>query len=109
MEQKEFQIESLPDYSFRTKKMRATEINAMKIYFDTEDIEKLVKAQDYALQHLEVNIKGQWLQVQKQEKNGEFTYWPGNLEDNVNATQELFNWFLSNVVFAVFQKSEELK
>lgn len=109
MEQKEFQIESLPDYTFRVKKMRAVEINAMKLYFDPDDINKLIVCQDYALQHLEVNIKGQWLPVEKVEKNGEFTYWPGNLEDDDTAIQELFKWFLNNVVYAVFQKSEELK
>lgn len=100
MEQKEFQIEAMPNYSFRTKKLRAIEINAIAQTLDLDSIQATIQTQDFILEHLEVSIKGVWTTVKQ--KND---YWPATLEDDVIATKQLVGWFLNNVVYSAFQKS----
>lgn len=102
MEQQTFTIDSMKDYLFRPKVMRAVEINAIGMTMDLDDINATIKTYDFCLEHIEVNIKDNWLPVKKGND-----YWPATIENDVVAVKELVTWFLQNVVFKVFQNSSE--
>ena len=105
MKQKEFTIETLPNYTFRTTKISSVELLSLQSVMDFDKLENIKTVYCFILGHLETNIDGKWIKTYDEKFD---LYMPRNLEDNGQALQELVMWFVVNVLHPLFQKSDEL-
>ena len=99
---KEFVLDNHPNYKFRVAKIPATEIIAIARQLDLEDYKKLVTLTDYALEHIEVIDGEKWQPVKIA---GRQVYNPFGIENDLILLNDLVNYFLDEVVFKNFIKS----
>lgn len=102
MEQKEFTLKKLPNFTFRVGKISPVEYLTLNTFVDFNDFSKTEKCFDFILTHTEVNLNGVWNVV----KEGDLIL-PLNLCDNLPAMEELVYYFLHEVLIPLFQDSKE--
>lgn len=100
----EFVVESLPDFTFRIKKMNSIEMLALQNQIKFDDMESTEKSFYSVLKFIEVNVNGKWLPC----LNGKDII-PVKLEEDVNAMNEVFGYFMKEYFVPVFRKSNESK
>lgn len=105
MKQIEFTIETLPEYTFRTTKMSSIDLLSLQSIMDFDKMENVKTIYTFILEHLETLIEGKWVKTYDSKYD---LYMPRNLEDNGIALQELFMWFIVNILQPLFRKSDEL-
>lgn len=104
MKQEVFNIKSLPDFEFRIKKISPVDLLCLTTTMDLEDFNKTQDSYNFILEHTEVKINDKWFPVKIQGKD---IYMPESLEENLIALNELIEYFFSNIIAPLFQKSSE--
>ena len=104
MKQEVFSINSFPDLEFRVKKISPVDLLCLTTTMDLEDFSKTQSSYNFILEHIEVKINDKWFNVKI---TGKDIYMPESLEENLVALNELIEWFFSNVIAPLFQKSSE--
>lgn len=104
MKQIEFSVKSKPELKFRTGKISAVELLALQTQIDFENMKQTTTIFNFILEHTEVQIGGQWVNVK--EKNLE-VYYPVGIEDDIIVLQEIIFYFLTNILKPIFMKSNE--
>ena len=99
MEQKEFNIESLPNNKFRIAKLDPTEILALGMTTNFEDFKKTVETMNFSLEHVEVQTGDKWTLVKQP---GRSVYMPMGIETNYKALREIIEFFIEEVLSKVF-------
>lgn len=102
--QTEFTIDSMQDKKFRVGKITAIEMLSLNSQIDFTNLKSTQIVYSFILEHIEVNIAGVWTTVK--EKNFD-TYYPNDLNDNINALEDLVIYFLLHVLKPLFTKSNE--
>jgi len=102
MIQKEFTIKALPTFKFRVGKILPTQMLALNTFVDFKNFEKTEYIFNFILEHVEVNVAGQWTQVKEQD-----TYMPVGIEDNFKALEQIEYYFLQEVLMPLFTESKE--
>ena len=103
-----FNIKSLNN-NFRVKKMNAIQLLALRSQIDFDNYKKIEKLYTLMLSNIEVEFDGQWLPVIEENKNGKINYYPANIEENVQAIDELIQYFMKEVLMPVFTSSNASK
>lgn len=98
MEQKEFTIESISN-TLRPMKLQPTEVLALYYTQGFENLEKAKTTIDFILEHCEVNIENKWFPVKEKGKD---IYMPINLGSNIKAINEIFMYFIEEILGKVF-------
>lgn len=86
-------------FTFRVKKMNAIELLALQDQINFDTYETSIQTYNTLLEHCEVKIKEQWLQVYK-DKN----YYPVEIEDNISMLKDVIKNMIAYLK-EVFQKS----
>lgn len=97
----EFNIKSRKE-TFRIKKISPTKLLALRMATDLNDIDSADHFYSFILENIEVKIKESWSSV----KEGE-NYFPFDLEEDLNALEELTDYFTKQYLRKVFTKSNE--
>lgn len=96
---KEFRV---GNFNYRIKKMNAIQLLALRSSMNFDDSDKLQACFERFLENIEVQVKDdKWLQV----KQGN-DYYPANIEEDIDAIQELIHNFVKYIK-SVFTKSSE--
>ena len=104
IKQTEFKIKSRPELEFRVGKISAIDMLALQIQTNFEDMKQTKEVFTFILEHIEVKLLEKWVNVKVQ---GREIYMPENLEEDLRALQELYTYFLVNILKPLFVKSEE--
>ncbi len=104
MDQIEFSIKSLPEYQFKIKKISPVDLLCLTTTMNLEDFNKTKDSYNFILEHMEVKINEKWFDVKIP---GREIYSPESLETNLIALNELIEYFFSNIIAPLFQKSSE--
>lgn len=98
---KTFKIQAR-DEEFRIGKISPVEILALQTQIDFNSLEQTTTTFDFILEHIEVNLVGQWVKVKN--KN---LYMPVDIENDLQALQQLVVYFLTDYLAPLFKKSNE--
>jgi hypothetical protein len=92
----EFQIGK---YKYRTKELNAVEAFAMRTRLVFDDFDGSLEAINLVLEHLEVEIAGQWLPVKEK---GKEIYYPDVLLKDYAGVRELVTRYLNDYFKPLF-------
>lgn len=98
-----FKIEGY-DYNFKIGHIKPTSLLAISTQLDFGNYKHLEECFDFALEHTEVEVNGQWFKVKEA---GREVYMPANIATDMNLLKELVGYFINNVIKKVFQNSTE--
>lgn len=102
MENKEFTLKSLPNYSFRFTYMSPIDITVFAAEFNLENFKTTKEMFKYAAEHTEVKVNDVWCKVKVADKEA---YMPTGIE--VKSLLEISDKFVEEYIVPVFQKSSE--
>lgn len=100
----EFRIKSLPDKLFRVANISPIDLLAISSQIDFDNLKKTKELITFALENVEVNECGSWVNVKAKDRE---VYFPLGIEKNLIAMNEIFNYVTENVIIKAFQPSEE--
>jgi hypothetical protein len=96
------------DNSFKFKNIKPTKLLSLATLFSkSNDIATNEQIFDFALANTEVLLIDKWTPVITILPNGEYVYWPANLEDNLIALNEIITTFVKEVLNKVFTSSNK--
>ena len=101
---REFNIEALPDITFREAYVSPVDLLAVATQVDFDEYEKNKTLFAFALEHIECLVETKWLPVKTA---GRDVYMPFGIERNFKALNQLVQWYLENVIYEVFIGSAE--
>lgn len=87
---------------FRVKKISPTTLLALQVTLDFNDLSKTQSLMNFILEHIEVNINGQWVQFKE---IGRDVYYPVGIEKDLSFLTELVTKFLNDYLKPLFTKS----
>ena len=90
--------------TFRVKKMNAIETLALRTASNIDDTKSAQKFFNEILERIEVQVADKWLPVKDKTVDA---YYPAGIEDDVDAIQQLINFFMTSFLHPVFTKSAE--
>lgn len=96
------------DNSFRFKNIKPTKLLSLATLFTkSNNLASNEQIFDFALLNTEVLIIDKWLSVVEILSNGDYVYWPGDIEDNLIALNEIITTFIKEVLNKVFTSSSK--
>ena len=98
----QFTIKSRPNLQLRVGKLSMVELLAISNTMDLNDIQMTIKSMNFIFEHIEVELNAEWQPLK--EHNAD-VYWPQDIQNDAIALQEIFNYFLSNVLRKTFLQS----
>lgn len=101
---REMEVFRLPGKTneFRVKKISPTTLLSLQVTLDFNDIKKTTELMNFILEHIEVNIGGQWVQFKE---TGRDVYYPVGIEKDLSTLTELVTKFLNDYLKPLFTKS----
>lgn len=93
-------------HEFRVKKMNAIEALALKMSSNLKTVESAQTFFNAALERLEVNAGEQWLPVKQKDRD---VFLPDGIQNDIDAVQELVEFFLKEFMQPFFSSSGESK
>lgn len=87
------------NFNYRTKEINAIEAFAMRTRLVFDDFDSSMEAINLVLEHLEVEVAGQWLPVKEKGKNN---YLPDALTKDFNGVKELVTKYLNEYFKPLF-------
>lgn len=99
----EFQIQSRPELTFRTKKISPVDLLALSTTIDFEKFTKTKELYNFALEHMEIKEGDKWSPVKFENRD----VYNILIEEDIVALNELISYFLNEVVAKAFMKSSE--
>ncbi|MCI6330191.1 MAG: hypothetical protein MR775_05145 [Erysipelotrichaceae bacterium] len=101
---REFTINSMKDTTFRVAAVSPVDMLAISYQVNLENYAMTKTTLLFALENLEVKVGDKWLPVKVK---GREVYQPLGIDKNFVALNELFMWFLSEVITKLFPVSNE--
>jgi hypothetical protein len=104
MDQKEFEIASLPDKKFRFGKVSPVDFLAIQTQIDFDNFKKSKTVFLFILEHTETLVADKWVPVKKE---GFEAYMPAGIDSNLKALNEICDVVFNDVILPTFTKSGE--
>jgi hypothetical protein len=99
---REFTLENLPGTTFRVAAISPVDMLAISYQINLENFAMTKSTLLFVLENVEVKIADKWLPVKVK---GREVYQPLGIDKNFLALNELFMWFLTEVIANLFQQS----
>ena len=100
---KEFNIKSRKE-NFRIKDVAPTKLLAFRYVVDFEDMDATEKMFKFIFENVEVLLNDKWMPLKEK---GLDTYYPIDIQTDLNALNEIVTYFINDYIKPVFMKSNE--